>query len=184
MKKLIPEKLVGNKRKKRSLKQLILLVDQSASMKGSMVYAGIIGSILASLPSVKTQFMLFDTGIADLSAQLNDPVSILFSAQLGGGTDIARALKYASGKVNRPQDTLLFCISDLEEGGSSDEMYRQFFQLKEKGVKTYCILCIDDSGKVHFDREAATKVRSMDIPCFAATPNEMIDILAVELSGV
>lgn len=182
MQRIIPERLVGNKRKRRSMKHLILLVDQSASMAESMVYAGIIGSILASIPSFRTSFILFDTGIADLTNELQDPVSILFSSQLGGGTDIANALKYAGQQIRQPSDTLLFCITDLEEGGPEDEMLRQFYRLKEKGVRTYCILGIEDSGKARFDQEAAKKVKAMDIPCFAATPNELVELLSREIS--
>jgi Mg-chelatase subunit ChlD len=137
---------------------------------------------LASLPSFKTEFILFDTSIADMTDQLDDPVSILFSSQLGGGTDIAQALKYAGSWVRRPQDTLLFCITDLEEGGSQGEMLRQFMRIKEKGVKAHCILGIEDSGKVRYDHEAAKKVRSLDIPCFTATPNELIDLIAKEIN--
>lgn len=182
LKRIIPERLVGNKRKRRSLKHLILLVDQSGSMAESMVFAGIIGSILASLPTFKTDFILFDTSIADMTDQLDDPVSILFSSQLGGGTDIALALKYADGRVRNPADTLLFCITDLEEGGSEGEMLRQFLRLKEKGIKTHCILGIDDGGKVRYDHDAAKKVRSLDIPCFTATPNELIELIAKEIN--
>ena len=152
-------------------------------MASSVVYAGIIGSILASLPSVRTTFVLFDTSIADLSEQLSDPVSILFSSQLGGGTDIAQAIKYGAQQVSNPQDTLLFCISDLEEGGSEEEMFRQFYLLKERGVKVYCVLGIEDGGRLHYDRENAKKLSSINIPCFAATPNELTGILASELNS-
>src|SRR5690606_33884432 len=81
-KRIVPERLVGNKRRNRQLKHVILLVDQSASMAQSVVYAGIIGSMLASLPSVRTHFVLFDTEIADVSEQIDDPVALLFAAQM------------------------------------------------------------------------------------------------------
>jgi hypothetical protein len=49
----------------------------------------------------------------DLTAELSDPVELLFGAQLGGGTDINRALGYCQGLVRQPHDTILVLISDL-----------------------------------------------------------------------
>ncbi|MEL7122662.1 MAG: VWA domain-containing protein, partial [Bacteroidota bacterium] len=122
LKTIIPEQLVGYGKQKAKLKHIILLVDQSGSMASSVVYTGIIGSILASIRSIKTHLVVFDTQVVDLTQKLEDPVELLFATQLGGGTDIGLALQYAESLITHPQDTILFLISDLYEGGRPNKM--------------------------------------------------------------
>src|SRR3954467_5526105 len=104
---VIPERLVGHARKRRSLAaELILALDQSGSMAGSVVHAGVLGASLASLPTLQTRVIAFDTAVVDLTEELNDPVDVLFGIQLGGGTDIDRALAYCQTLVNHPAKTV------------------------------------------------------------------------------
>ena len=57
---IIPEVRIGYGRKRSSLRNIILCIDQSGSMATSVVYAGIFGAVLASLPAIQTQLsMLF-----------------------------------------------------------------------------------------------------------------------------
>jgi hypothetical protein len=74
-KQIIPEKLYSFNRERKKRKQIIVLVDSSASMSNSIVYAGIYACVLARLPSMKTNLVLFDNEIADLSNELDDPQS-------------------------------------------------------------------------------------------------------------
>ena len=71
-------------------------------MAASVVYAGIFGAVLASIRSVTTRLVVFDTAVVDLTEDLHDPVDLLFGTQLGGGTDINRALAYCQGLITRP----------------------------------------------------------------------------------
>lgn len=80
---VIPEKLVGYGRARRHLKSVTLCLDQSGSMASSVVYAGVFGAVLASLPSLKTNVVVYDTAVVDLTEQLSDPVDVLFGVQLG-----------------------------------------------------------------------------------------------------
>src|SRR3954454_12337841 len=111
------ERLVGYRRQQSALRDIVLCVDQSGSRAPSVVYAGIFGAVLASIKAVQTRLVVFDTSVVDLTDELHDPVELLFGAQLGGGTDINRALTYCQGLVRRPQETILVLISDLYEGG-------------------------------------------------------------------
>src|SRR5207249_1964756 len=115
---VIPERLIGHGRKRRSLAaELILCLDQSGSMAGSVVHAGVLGASLVSLPTLQTRVVAFDTSVVDLTDELGDPVDVLFGIQLGGGTDINRALAYCQGLVSRPAKTVLILVTDLYEGG-------------------------------------------------------------------
>src|SRR5919202_443377 len=74
---------------------VIVTVDQSGSMLDSAIFSAVMASIFAELPSLRTSLVLFDTEVVDLSGQVGQPVDVLLSVQLGGGTDITRALQYA-----------------------------------------------------------------------------------------
>lgn len=73
--------------------------------------------MLASIPAVQTRMVVFDTSVVDLTDDLQDPVDLLFGVQLGGGTDIDRALGYCQTVITRPSDTVLVLVTDLCEGG-------------------------------------------------------------------
>src|SRR3954469_21241619 len=115
---VIPERLIGYGRRGLAVQRdVVLLVDQSGSMAASVVYASVFSAVLASLRTLRTSLVVFDTAVADLTDRLADPVDVLFGTQLGGGTDIDRALAYCQSLVPRPAKTVLILVSDLYEGG-------------------------------------------------------------------
>jgi Mg-chelatase subunit ChlD len=132
---IIPETRIGFGRKRSSLRDIVLCVDQSGSMAASVVYASVFGAVLASLPAVSTRFVVFDTAVVDLTEEMSDPVELLFGTQLGGGTDINRALSYCESLVRRPSETVLVLISDLYEGGNREEMLKRVASLAASGVR-------------------------------------------------
>ena len=95
------------------------------------------------------------------------PVEILFGVQLGGGTDIAKAVRYGASLVGQPDKTLLLLITDLYEGGSQAELLQQLGALRESRVNVLCVLALNDSGTASFDGISARKVANLDIPTFA-----------------
>lgn len=179
---IIPEELIGYGRKGHSLKHIILLVDQSGSMAASVVYASVCGAILATLRSVKTQFVVFDTSVVDLSENLSDPVDLLFGTQLGGGTDIRKALAYAQQVTVTPADTIVFLISDLYEGGNEREMLQRAATIKQSGAQLICLLALSDKGRPEYDKDIAEKLGALDIPAFACTPDKFPEIVGKALN--
>ncbi len=179
---IVPEKLIGYGRKRASMKDVILCIDQSGSMAASVVYSSIFGAVLASMPALSTRFVLFDTSVVDLTDQIKDPVDLLFGAQLGGGTDIHRALTYCEGHVQRASDTVMVLISDLFEGGNEVGMMKAAARLKEAGVQLVTLLALSDEGKPCFDSRNAARFAALDIPVFACTPNQFPDLMAAALS--
>lgn len=178
---IIPEQLWGYGRKGQSLKEVILLVDQSGSMASSLVYAGVFGAVMASLRSVKTHMVVFDTSVVDLTKELNDPVELLFGTQLGGGTDINKALTYAEQLISRPNDTILILISDLYEGGNEMEMLRRAASIKSMGTTFITLLALSDEGAPSYDKGIAQKFYSLDIPTFTCTPDQFPDLMATAM---
>jgi len=178
---IIPEILIGHGKKGQALKEVILLVDQSGSMANSMVYAGVFGAVMASLKSIKTHMVVFDTAVVDLTAELDDPVELLFATQLGGGTDINKSLGYAKGLIRKPEDTILVLISDLYEGGNENEMLKRVASIKASGVQLITLLALDDEGAPMFDKSVATKFAAMNIPSFACTPEKFPSLMAAAI---
>nr|WP_028064711.1 VWA domain-containing protein [Solirubrobacter soli] len=181
---VIPERLVGHGRRRRSLAaELILCLDQSGSMAASVVHAGVLGASLASLPTLQTRVIAFDTSIVDLTDELSDPVDVLFGIQLGGGTDIDQALGYCQTLVTHPQKTVLILITDLYEGGDQDSMLRRAASLLRSGVRLIVLLALADDGAPGYDHQLAAEVASLGAPVFACTPDAFPDMLAAALEG-
>ncbi|MCO1579557.1 MULTISPECIES: VWA domain-containing protein [unclassified Crossiella] len=180
---VVVDQLIGAQRRSRSsaLKDVLLLVDQSGSMAESVVYSAVFGATLASLRSVHTRLVVFDTEVADLTEELDDPVDLLFSTQLGGGTDINRAMAYAQQHIRRPADTVLVLISDLYEGGVAGELQRRVRDLVASGVTVVVLLALSDSGKPAYDHELAAQLSALGAPAFACTPDLFPDLLATAL---
>lgn len=179
---IIPEMRIGYGRKRKAMKDIILCLDQSGSMGTSVIYSGIFGSVLASIPAVSTRMVVFDTTVVDLTDDLQDPVDLLFGVQLGGGTDIARALTYCQGVITRPQDTVLVLVTDLYEGGDAREMRKKFVSLVNSGVQLIVLPALNDDGAPSYDKSHAEFLANIGVPTFACTPDKFPDLMAAALS--
>lgn len=183
LKTIVPEIRIGfGKSSRKSLKDIVLCVDQSGSMASSVVYAAIFGAVMTSIPSVKTKMVVFDTSVVDLTERLNDPVDLLFGVQLGGGTDINSALSYCQGLLTRPEDTTLVLISDLFEAGNEKQMRQRCAEISELGVQLVVLLALNDEGAPAYDRNNAQFIAKLGVPVFACTPNLFPDLMAAALS--
>jgi Mg-chelatase subunit ChlD len=179
---IIPETRIGYGKRRRSLKDVVLCLDQSGSMGTSVIYSGIFGAVMASLPAIQTRMVVFDTNVVDLTDELEDPVELLFGVQLGGGTDINRALTYCQQIIQRPSDTVLVLITDLYEGGDVAEMRMRAKTLTEAGVQVIVLLALNDEGAPGYDHSNAEYMASLGIPVFACTPDKFPDLMAAALS--
>jgi Mg-chelatase subunit ChlD len=180
---VVPERLVGHGRQQNVVaRDVVLAIDQSGSMAESVVYASVFGAVLASMRSLRTSLVVFDTEVVDLTEHLADPVDVLFGTQLGGGTDINRAIAYCQGLVTRPADSLFVLVSDLYEGGVREEMLRRIGAMTAAGIQVVVLLALSDSGAPSFDRENAAALAELGVPAFACTPDAFPDLLAVALA--
>jgi Mg-chelatase subunit ChlD len=178
---IIPETRIGFGRRRSALKDIILCVDQSGSMASSVVYSSIFAAVLASIPAVKTQLVVFDTAVVDLTELLQDPVEVLFGTQLGGGTDIHQALNYCQSLVRQPQETILVLVSDLYEGGNEQAMRKRAAAIAASGVQFITLLALSDDGAPSFDHQNASFLASLGSPAFACTPDRFPDLMAAAL---
>lgn len=178
---IVPERLIGHGRRASALQDVVLCVDQSGSMAPSVVYAGVFAAVLASIRALSTRMVVFDTAVADLSESLHDPVDVLFGTQLGGGTDINRALAYCQQVIVRPVQTVLVLISDLFEGGNAPEMLGRAATLVQSGVQMICLLALSDTGTPAFNSAHASALSSIGVPTFACTPDLFPELMAAAL---
>ncbi|MBN8246068.1 MAG: VWA domain-containing protein [Verrucomicrobia bacterium] len=176
---LVPEKVHFHARSQRTNKwNVIVCMDQSGSMAESVVYGSVTGAIFASLPAMKTRVVAFDTEVVDLTEQCgNDPVDMIFGVQLGGGTDINKAVSYCARFVTDPAQTIFFLISDLIEGGNQSQLIRRMHEMAASGVRVICLLALSDSGIPIFDEQVARKLSAGGIPCFGCTPNKLPELV-------
>ena len=182
LKTILPEKFYFFERASKSASRTIILdIDQSGSMGESVIYSSVMGCILASMNSVKTHIVAFDTKVTDLTELCSDPVELLYGIQLGGGTDIEKSVAYCSELVAEPDKTTMFLITDLYEGGNRNGLIRRIGELKESGVNIIVLLAISDKGKPCYDSSLAEKIASMDIPCFACPPEKLPELLELAI---
>jgi Mg-chelatase subunit ChlD len=144
---VVPERLVGYGRAQNSVsREVVVAIDQSGSMAASVVYASVFGAVLASMRALKTSLVVFDTEVVDLTDRIADPVEVLFGVQLGGGTDINRAIAYSQSLITRPENSLFVLISDLYEGWRADGMLRRVAAMTAAGVQVVVLLaCTPDA---------------------------------------
>ena len=161
-----------------------MAMDQSGSMADSVVYGSVTGSIFASLPALNTRVVAFDTEVVDLTESCgSDPVEMIFGIQLGGGTDIIKAVAYCEQFITDPGRTLFVLISDLLEGGNQSQLIHRMEAIHESGVRPLCLLALSDSGIPYYDESLAKKLTAMGIPCFGCTPTMLPELVEGALKG-
>ncbi|MCM4083762.1 VWA domain-containing protein [Paractinoplanes hotanensis] len=179
---VIPERLIGYGRRTTAVQRdVVLCVDQSGSMAASVVFSGVFSAVLASMKSLRTSLVVFDTAVVDLTEQLDDPVEVLFGTQLGGGTDINRAIAYSQQLITRPRDSIFVLISDLYEGGIREQMLRRVAEMTAAGVQVVVLLALSDEGAPAYDHDNAAALAALGVPAFACTPDAFPDLMAAAI---
>jgi Mg-chelatase subunit ChlD len=161
--------------------QLILIVDQSGSMAGSVIHSAVTAACLWRLPGLKTHLIAFDTQVADLTADVADPVELLLKVQLGGGTDIARAVEYGASLIENPRRTILAVITDFYEGGDEFRLVRTVARLAEQGTQVLGLAALDEEANPSYDRALAQRLADAGAHVGAMTPGELAAFVAERL---
>ena len=162
---------------------VVIAVDESGSMLDSCIHSSIMAAIFAALPMLETKLVVFDTNVVDLSGYVDDPVEILMSVQLGGGTDIGKAVRYCDSLVTIPERTILVLVTDLFEGGSLKELYAASRAVIESGVKMIVLTALDQEANPNFNRNVAVQLAGMGANVAAMTPGELADWVGGIVNG-
>jgi hypothetical protein len=183
---LIPEHLSFFSRTQRRAEwNIIIAMDQSGSMASSLIYGGVMGAILASMPAVETHVVAFNhQEVVDLTAQCDDPVNLLFGIQLGGAEDYWMATRYCEQFMHTPARTLYILLADLYDTSPHENKFVQKMeQLLADGIKAVTLLAISDQGKPSYNQNLAQKLANLGMPCFGCTPDKLPDLLTAVLKG-
>ncbi|MBN3216910.1 VWA domain-containing protein [Pectobacterium polaris] len=157
---------------------VILCVDQSASMSSSVMYAAVCASILAALPAVRVSLIVFDTQVVDLSHLAHDPVEVLMTVQLGGGTNIAKAMQYCEQRVQNPKRTIVTLISDFEEGGALNRLLSCVQRMHSQQITLLGLAALDDAAQPVYDTAIGQKLADRGMHVAALTPEHFAQWLA------
>jgi Mg-chelatase subunit ChlD len=157
---------------------IVVVVDQSGSMLESAVFSAVMASIFYELPAVRTSLVLFDTEVVDLSDQVGQPVDVLMSVQLGGGTYIAKALQYAAQLAREPARTIVVLISDFCEGGSTEHLVRQTRDMAQSGMRLIGLGALGYDARPDYDRSMARRLRKVGMDILVCTPEKLADCIA------
>jgi Mg-chelatase subunit ChlD len=153
--------------------QLVLLVDQSGSMDRSLIHAAVTASCFWGIRALRTHLVLFDTSVVDVTEHVSDPVELLMRAQLGGGTDIGRAVAYAATLVQAPRRTIVVLITDFFEGGDPDTLVRAVHRLCEQGTIVLGLAALDVEANPSYDRDLARRLVEAGAHVAAMTPDQL-----------
>lgn len=162
---------------------VIVVVDQSGSMLESAIFSAVMASIFAELPAVKTSLVLFDTQIVDLSDKVGQPVDVLLSIQLGGGTDITMALQYAQTLVRQPQRTIVVLITDFYEGRAEADLVAQTRIMADGGVRMIGLGALGYDARPAYNKATAGKLRKVGMDILVCTPEKLAECMAEIIRG-
>ncbi|MGR8935748.1 MAG: VWA domain-containing protein, partial [Gammaproteobacteria bacterium] len=176
---LLPQTIYFSSRSQKHLPwRVILCLDQSGSMMDSVIYSAVIAGILAKLPCVDLKLVLFDTSVVDLSAKAHDPVEVLLSSQMCGGTHIAKAWAYCRQLAEQPARTVIATVSDFEEGASPGALLQQAAQMLESGIKMLGITAMAADATPFYDSRMTAKLEQLGMEIAALSPDVFADWLA------
>jgi len=163
--------------------EIILCVDQSGSMASSLIHSAVLAGAIAELPSMRVKLVVFDTSVVDLSDHVTDPVEVLMSVQLGGGTDIGKAMTYCRTLVREPSRTIVVLVSDFCEGADPRALRQTVRSLKSDGCHLIGLAALDETSQAWFDDQMASRLAMDGMEIAAVTPNRLADWLAEVMQG-
>jgi Mg-chelatase subunit ChlD len=161
--------------------QLILLVDQSGSMAGSVIHSAVTAACLWGVPGLKTHLITFDTNVVDLTEDVTDPVELLMKVQLGGGTNIGKAVTYGASLIENPRRAIVALVTDFCEGGDPGALVRAVHSLVEQGTHVLGLAALDESANPSYDRAMAQRLADVGAHVGAMTPGELAEFVAEKL---
>ena len=161
--------------------QVIILVDESGSMADSVIHSAVTAAIFFGIKALRTHLALFDTSVVDVSSDCADPVETIMKVQLGGGTDIAQAVRYAEGLIDNPRKAIVVLISDFYEGGPVNELLSACKRIIDQGSQLLGLAALDSEANPSYDKATAGKIAALGAHVGAMTPGELAEWVAAKI---
>lgn len=167
----------NNKVQRYNNRRVIIAIDESGSMTSSIIYSAVMAQIISNLPFAEVKLIIFDTKIVDLSDNVDDPAQILMSVQLGGGTDIGKALGYCETLISVPSRTSVIVVTDLYEGAMRSRLLNVSHNIIESGAKLNFLTALDEEARPAYDKNLGQILADMGAFVGALTPDKFGDYI-------
>lgn len=163
----------SNRVKRYNNNRVIIAIDESGSMTGSIIYSAVMAQIISNLPFAEVKLIIFDTKIVDLSEEADDPAQILMSVQLGGGTDIGKALSYCETLIATPSHTSVIVVTDLYEGAMQSRLLNISRNIIESGANLNFLTALDEEARPAYNKSLGQILANMGAFVGALTPDQL-----------
>lgn len=158
--------------------QIVILVDESGSMADNVIHSAVTAAIFFGIKALRTHLVLFDTTIVDVSADCADPVEAIMKVQLGGGTDIGQAVRYAETLIDNPRKAIVILVTDFYEGGPPSVLLAACQRLIQQGTLLLGLAALDSEAQPNYDRAMAEQIVALGGHVAAMTPGELAQWVA------
>lgn len=163
----------SNRVKRYNNNRVIIAIDESGSMTGSIIYSAVMAQIISNLPFAEVKLIIFDTKIVDLSEEADDPAQILMSVQLGGGTDIGKALGYCETLIATPSHTSVIVVTDLYEGAMQSRLLNISRNIIESGANLNFLTALDEEARPAYNKSLGQILANIGAFVGALTPDQL-----------
>ena len=102
---------------------------------------------------------------------------------LGGGTDITKALQYANTLVRQPQRTIIVLITDFYEGRAEHELVDQARLMADSGMRMIGLGALGYDARPSYNKDTAGKLRKMGMDILVCTPEKLAECMAQIIRG-
>lgn len=161
--------------------QVIILVDESGSMADSVIHSAVTAAIFFGIKTLRTHLVLFDTSVVDVTSDCADPVETIMKVQLGGGTDIAQAVRYAEGLIDHPRKAIVVLITDFHEGGPVSALLAACKRIIDQGSLLLGLAALDSEANPSYHKSTAEKIAAVGAHIGAMTPGELAEWVAEKI---
>ncbi|HRH01044.1 MAG TPA: VWA domain-containing protein, partial [Polyangiaceae bacterium] len=181
---LAPRRFSFRARAKKSLDwRVVLVVDVSGSMEPSVLHSAMMAGILGNLPAVSTHFLAVSDRVVDLSSHAADPLELLLSVRIGGGTLLAKGLRHARSLLTVPTRSIVVLVSDFEEGGSVGDLVAEVRALRDAGATLLGLAALGEKSAPRYHRAIAEQLVAAGMPIAALSPTELARWVGERLRG-
>ena len=103
--------------------------------------------------------------------------------QLGGGTDITKALQYVQQLVREPARTIVVLITDFYEGRDERDLVRQVREMTQAGVRMIGLGARGFDARPAYNKSTAGKLRKEGMDVLVCTPEKLAECMAQIIRG-
>ncbi len=118
-----------------------------------------------------------------MTDKVGQPVDVLMSVYLGGGTDITQALEYSSQLAREPARTIVVLITDFFEGRAESDLIQQTKVMANSGIRMIGLGALGYDARPQYNKTTARKLRKVGMDVLVCTPEKLAECMAQIIRG-